>query len=164
MRFRALVLPALVALVIACTPAEAFAISNITNTFTANDYTISTGQTVTFNAKTTYGWVYVPNPYTSNWCTEVNYRAFNRPTTQSSSGLTSPNNWVYKSSTGHYVNPCWQLYQGDFLMMPTQSFSAKFIATAKSETRGTRRSSYHGQWDNGSASAGYPSYVTTTHN
>lgn len=145
--------------------APAFAISVISNTFSANDYTINTNQTISFHAKTVYGWTVIPNPYSSNFVTEVNAYHFNRPQTYESSGLNNPNNWVYDNSA-LFTSPAYRYYSGRLWIIPTQTKYLKFTAVAKSAPSGSRRGHRHGQstelnWD---ISYGSPAWIYTTHN
>lgn len=143
--------------------APALAVSVITNTFSANDYSISTGQTIYFHARTTYGWSIMPNPYTSSFFTEVNSRHFGKPSTYQSSGLNNPNNWQY-ADPGRFVSPSWYYYSGIFSVIPTVTKYLKFTAVAKSAPAGSRYGHRHGQYQNGLDSYGGPAWIFTTHN
>ncbi len=144
---------------------SAYAISVITNTLSANDYTINTNQTISFHARTVYGWSVMPNPYSSNFVTEVNAYHFNRPQTYESSGLENPNSWGY-FNPGIFTSPAYRYYSGWLWIVPTQTKYLKFTALAKAAASGSRRGHRHGQstelnWD---ISWGDPAWVYTTHN
>jgi len=141
----------------------ALAVSVITNRFSANDYTISTGQTIYFDANTTYSWSIMPNPYTSSFFTEVNSNHFYKPSTYQSSGLPNPNNWIYKNDWG-YVKPSYYYYSGIFSVIPTVTKYLKFTAVAKSAPSGSKYGHRHGQIQNGWDSWGAPAWIYTTHN
>lgn len=147
--------------VLAMSATPAFALSMITNTFNMSDQTLTTGQKVTFTAKTVYGWQYAPNPYPSNFLTEVNSRHFGKPVTTSTSGISAP--WLYKS-TGRYVMPCWQVWQDGIGVLTTQTRWINFYAFATTAPSGDRRKHYHGQYDDGWDSTGIPVIRYTTHN
>ena len=143
----------------------AFGLSSITNSFSADDYTISTGQTIYLHARSVYGWVYFPNPYSSNFVTEVNAYHFRRPQTYQSSGLSNPNNWLYYS-TGLFTSPCYRLHEYWFFIVPPMTAYVRFTSVAESAPSNTRRGHRHGQsvelnWD---ISYGGPAWIYTTHN
>lgn len=143
--------------------APVFAISSISNTFSASKYTISTGQTVSFQAKTTYSWIYFPNPYTSNFVVEVNAYHFNRPVT-TSGNVPNPSNWVYYYS-GNYTSPAWRYWSRKFWIISTWEAYLNFNAVAKAAASGSKRGHYHGQcraldWG---ISYWYPAWVYTTY-
>lgn len=143
----------------------AFAYSNIINSFSASDYTVNTGQTVNFSAKTVFSYTGMPNPYPSNFVTELNGYHFNRPSTYQSSGLASPNNWGY-FNPGIFTTPAYRYSSGKFWILPVQTKYLRFSSTAKSAPGGSKRSHRQGQstelnWD---ISYGSPAWITTTHN
>ncbi|KAF0209463.1 MAG: hypothetical protein Q8S43_04580 [Actinomycetota bacterium] len=153
---------AVLAMAILLLATPAYAVSSVTNTFKAGDYTVNTGQSVTISASSVYDWMYVPNPYTSNYDEEVSYSMFNKPSTYAWGGLTNTA-WTYKSA-GHYVSPCWELYQPDFWVVTKATIYANANASAKSLAAGTKKSSRHGQYQNGWVSYGTATWFTTTHN
>lgn len=139
----------------------AFAISNISNTFTANDYTPATDQVISFSARTNFGWVAIPNPYSSNFVTEVNGSAFNKPVNQSYNVPVSVN-WGYYN-LGVFTSPAYRFYSGWLGIVPTQNYYVNFTAKAKNLSGQYRHR--HGQstelnWD---ISYGSPAWVTTSH-
>lgn len=144
----------------------ALAVSRITNTYSASDYSISTGQVVSFSAKSSYEWIIIPNPYPSNFYTEVNYRHFGTPSTITRSNLPSKS-WVYDTD-GYFTgtDPSYYYYSGRSWILPTENSTLGFRATAKSAASGNRRRSGHGQNTalDGTISYGGAAYIYTTHN
>lgn len=143
----------------------ALAVSVISNSISANDLSISTNQTVNFTAKTIFGWSAMPNPYSSNFVTEMNAYHFNRPVTYQSAGLNNPGAWNYYNP-GIFTSPTYRYYSGWLWIQPTQTKYLKYTAVAKSATSGSRRGHRHGQstelnWD---ISYGGPAWIYTTHN
>lgn len=143
----------------------AFAISSISNSLAISDYSVNTGQSVNFSAKTVFSYNLMPNPYSSNFVTEINAYHFNRPSTYQSAGLINPNGWVY-SNPGIFTSPTYRYYSGKLWIAPTDTKYLRFSSTAKSAATGSRRSHRQGQsteldWG---ISYGSPAWVTTTHN
>lgn len=156
----------LAAIIVMATAMPALAVSSITNTFSASDYSINTGQSINFNTQTVYGWIVLPTPYPSNFVTEVSGYHFNKPSTFASGGLPNSNNWIYDSTPIFISSPAYRYASGKLWIIPTQSKYLKFSATAKSASGGSRRSHRHGQsielnWD---ISYGSPAWIYTTHN
>lgn len=164
-RSRYFILLLVVSSLIVSSAMPAFAISSIFNFFSASDYSINTNQTVYFTAKTTYDYVYIANPYSSNFVTELSAYHFNRPSTYQAVGLSSPNNWIYYS-TGIFVSPCYRLYEHWWLIIPPVTKYVKFQAVAKSAPAGSRRGSRHGQSRELDLDVSYgdPAWIYTTHN
>jgi len=143
----------------------AYAVSDIDNFFTANDYSINTNQTINFYATTEFGHVagLPTNPYPSNFLTEVNAYHFNKPNTTASAVIPNPNSWTYLS-TGWVVSPCWHYYSGTMWFWQSKTAYQYFTAVARSAPAGSGRTSSHGQYWNGSDSVGPTAWVYTTHN
>ncbi len=137
----------------------AAAISQITNTFTRSDSTVTTGQKVNFKAKTVYDWQYAPNPYTSDFYTEVSYGGFNKPVTTASQGLSEA--WAYKNP-GWFLTSAWYIDSGVFTVVTARTKSMDFYATAKSGWSSCR--TRHGQSEHWDVSWGNAAWRTFTHN
>lgn len=152
-----IVLGVVVVFLVCASPA--LALSRITNTFTRSDSTLNTGQKVTFVAKTVFGWEYVPNPYPSDFYTELNSNAFNKPVTTASLGIDK--GWAYKSP-GEFVNSAWYVASGQLWIVTTTTVSQNFSATAKSGWSSAR--AYHGQSNGNLISTGPGVYLNFTHN
>ncbi|HEY3374272.1 MAG TPA: hypothetical protein VGK02_04315 [Candidatus Aquicultor sp.] len=164
MRKRAMVIFAAVFMFVLVQAIPALAVSNISNTFTANDYTPSTNQTIYFSAKTTYGWIVIPNPYSSNFVTEINATQFNKPV-NTSYNVPASVNWGYYNP-GIFVSPAYRFYSGWWMITPTVNAYLNFSAVAKNTAYGSQYRHRHGQstelnWD---ISYGSPAWVTTTKN
>lgn len=145
----------------------AFAVSSITNRYHANDYSINTGQVITFKSESVYdnigiGPIY--NPYASDFYTIVNYDHFNKPSTFASSGLNSSNNWIYDNYDSRIGGgKGWYYNSGVFWIYTPQTKYLRFTATAKSASSGSRKTHAHGQ-NHWSVSYGGRANIYTTHN
>jgi hypothetical protein len=143
--------------------APAMAVSSITNSFSMNDLTISTGQAITSQAKTVFGNVVMPNPYPSSFHTEMNAYHFNKPVNTGWSVVTPT--WVYKS-TGRFTSPCYQVDSGTiwFTGLSTITAYVNYTATAKSAPAGSVRKHRHGNYEGRGESSGPAVWRSTTHN
>ena len=137
----------------------AAAVSQITNSLSRSDATLNTGQKVTFKAKTVYDWQYAPNPYTSDFYTEVSHGGFNKPVTTASQGINKA--WAYKNP-GWFLNSAWYIDSGVFTVVTTRTKSVDFYATAKSGWSTCR--ARHGQSQHWDVSWGDAAWRTFTHN
>lgn len=161
---KVLLLAFVMTLLLAATPA--YAVSSITNYFSASDYSVSTGQSIKIYPKTVAGHMAgIPtNPYPTNFMAEVRATHFNKPVPYSTSGLPNPSSWAYVS-TGDYVSPSYHYYSGELWVFTPRTLYNYCNATIKSASAGSRYGSRHGQRIAGTgASYGDAVWIYTTHN
>jgi len=155
-----LLLISLVVVMLAGTLAgPAAAVSYINNSMKRSASRVKTGQKVTFKTKTVFDWQKVPNPYTSDFYTEVSASGFKKPAITSSQGISK--GWKYKNPGKFLAGGTWYVDSGVFWVVSTRTMSMNFTAKAKSGWKKCR--ARHGQKQGLDVSWGDAAWVTFTH-
>lgn len=137
----------------------AAALSQITNTMSANRVCATLTDTITFNTKATYSHVAgIPtNPYNSNYMVNLGWVT----TPQNQSWNTSNVNWQWNFIDPDVGQPAWRLQEGTFFTFGTTRYwngTAKGVAGKPEDGRG--RTGQYSVIYNSSGPAAYVAYIS----